>query len=241
MQFLKKNRRTNVMIVLSTLMVSVVLIFVVSIIMKKQGEVRFDLASFAVEAKRGDTFFLGEYEQDGNLENGPEPIEWIVLKNKENKLYVMSKYGLDNKPYHEENEAVTWENCSLRKWLNNDFYEEAFSEEEKAMILETELNNWDNPCYNTEGGNDTKDKVFLMSYKECEPQKPEFSRCMPTLYGELQGIYIQKDYIIQCEWWLRIPGIRENTATIGGYYANCMGKPVDCESAAVRPCMNIGY
>lgn len=241
-QFLKKNRRANVMIVLTTLMISTVLILLVGTRMKKQEEPQFDFASFAANAKRGDAFFFGEYEQDGILENGLEPIEWIVLKNKDNKLYVMSKYGLDSKPYHEKEEAVTWEKCSLRKWLNNDFYEAAFSEEEKEMILETELDNWDNPYYKTEGGNNTKDNVFLMSYKECEPQKPAFSRCMPTQYGELQGVYILKKYVIQCEWWLRTPGIHDKTATIGGYnVGGSIGKPVNYKNAAVRPCMNIGY
>lgn len=243
-KFLKKNRRVNRMIVMAAVTISAVLIAMVSFVIHKRGEVRFNLASFAVEAGRGDTFFFGEYEQDGNLENGPEPIEWIVLRNKSNQLYVMSKYGLDNKPYHDRKESVTWENCSLREWLNNEFYNEAFSSEEKAMIIETELINQDNPYYyNTEGGNNTFDKVFLLAYNEFEPQSFGFQRCSSTVYGELQGIYIDSQWITQCIWWLRTPGISEDTACFGAKdlgAQNC-GKPVNCDGIAVRPCIMLEY
>lgn len=241
-KFLEKNRRVNRMVVMATFAVSAILIAIISIVLHKRGEVKFEVASFAVEAKRGDTFFFGEYEQDGDLENGPEPIEWIVLKNKDNKLYVMSKYGLDNKPYHYKREAVTWETCSLREWLNGEFYEAAFSAEEKAMIADTELTNADNPYYNTEGGNDTIDKVFLLSYKEFEPQAFAYDLCLPTVYGEMQGIYVDTKWITQCDWWLRTVGINEESATYGAKDGGSSGGyGVNYDGAAVRPCINIEY
>ncbi len=241
--FLKKNKMANRMIIIASIACSVILIALVSLILYRRAQVKFDMASFAVEAGVGDTFLFGEYEQDGNLENGPEPIEWIVLRNKDNTLYAISKYGLENKSYHDTKEPITWEECSLRKWLNGEFYDVAFSNEEKAMVLETELQNVNNPYYNTNGGNDTVDKVFLLSYNEFEPKAFAYQNCTPTVYGEKQGIRIDDKIAIQCKWWLRTPGIQDTTATFGALNlgAQSIGIPVDYDGAAVRPCINIKY
>lgn len=241
--FLKKNKMANRMIIIASIACSVILIALISLILYQRAQVKFDMASFAVEAGVGDTFLFGEYEQDGNLENGPEPIEWIVLRNKDNTLYAISKYGLENKSYHDTKEPITWEECSLRKWLNSEFYDVAFSNEEKAVILETELRNVNNPYYNTNGGNDTVDKVFLLSYNEFEPKAFAYQNCTPTVYGEKQGIRIDDKIAIQCQWWLRTPGIQDTTATFGALDlgAQSIGIPVDYDGAAVRPCINIKY
>lgn len=81
-------------------------------------------------AQIGDFIFFGEYEQDNDIDNGREDIEWLVLDKVENKILVVSKMGLDAKPYNDENKKVTWENCTLRTWLNEDFLNEAFDEKE---------------------------------------------------------------------------------------------------------------
>lgn len=242
-KFLKKNRKRNQLILFISVVCSAVLIALLGLIFYKHSQVKFNLASFAVEAGRGDTFSFGVYEQDGDLDNGPEPIEWIVLRNKDGVLYAISKYGLENKPYHNRKEPVTWENCSLRQWLNGDFYENAFSAEEKALIMETEIRNQDNPYYGTEAGNDTFDKVFLLSYSEYEPQTFGFQLCTPTIYGESRGIDIDTSIAVQCRWWLRTPGIQDTTATFGSkdIGAQSIGVPVDSENLAVRPCIRIQY
>ena len=76
-----------------------------------------------------DTIKCGKYEQDNNLENGPEPIEWIDLDydDQENKSLLLSKYGLDASQYHADGGEITWEGCSLRNWLNWDFLNDAFT------------------------------------------------------------------------------------------------------------------
>lgn len=55
-----------------------------------------------------------------------------------------------------------------RCWLNDKFYNTAFSEEEQAVVVNTNVVNEDNPFYNAEGGNDTADKVWLLSLGETE-------------------------------------------------------------------------
>lgn len=109
---------------------------------------------------------LGTYEQDNNISNGKEDIEWLVLAKETDKMLVISKYGIDCKPYNEEWEDVTWETCTLRTWLNDEFYNTAFSSKEQKKIAETKVVNDDNPISGAKGGNDTKDKVFLLSMDE---------------------------------------------------------------------------
>ena len=88
---------------------------------------------------------FGQYEQDGNLENGPEPIEWIVLKIEEKKILLISRYGLDAIQFHNKtipwDNPVNWKMSSIRKWLNQDFYEKAFSVLEKEYIESICINN----------------------------------------------------------------------------------------------------
>ena len=102
---------------------------------------------------------FGHYEQDGNLRNGIELIEWEILKEDENGLLLISRYILDYKHINTENEATTWASSVVREWLNNEFYDTAFSESEKQRIAE--VINEDNPVYGTPRGNDTSDKIFL--------------------------------------------------------------------------------
>lgn len=247
-KFLQKNKRANRRVVVSVIAVSVVVVALISVFLYKRTQVKFEMASFGAEAVPGDTFLFGEYEQDGNLENGPEPIEWIVLQNKLGKIYAMSKYGLDCKPYHHTKEAVTWETCSLREWMNGEFYEMAFTSDEKELIADTTLINSDNPYYYIDGGNNTVDKVFLISYNEVSLYSAghgyifEHGLCMPTVYAKNQGVYVDTRWITQCEWWLRTIGINESSATIGTKEGSSgIGYSVDYKTAAVRPCINIEY
>ena len=116
----------------------------------------------------GNTVVLGQYEQDNNTSNGTEPIEWDVLAVENGKALLLSKHMLERKLYHDSFEEVTWETCSLRKWLNNDFYDTAFSRQEKNQICSVNNKNQDNLKYGTDGGNATDDNVFLLSTDEVD-------------------------------------------------------------------------
>ena len=116
---------------------------------------------------------FGKYKQSYNSEKNDwneDPIEWIVLeKDSENKrTLIISKYILDVRPitYKSEEKNTTWENSNVRAWLNDEFYNSAFLEEEKNKIKEVKLVNEDNDDYMTLGGKDTMDKVFLLSISE---------------------------------------------------------------------------
>ncbi len=123
-----------------------------------------DLGAFKV----GDYVTFGHYEQDNDTANGKEAIEWLVLDKKDGSALVISRYGLDWQEYYDGSKAATWENSTLRTWLNDDFLEEAFSSSERKAILTTEVSTPNNPNFRTYGGNDTKDNIFLLSLQEME-------------------------------------------------------------------------
>ena len=125
----------------------------------------------------GDTVVLGSYEQDNDLSNGAEPIEWEVVGIRDGHTLLLSKYTLDCKKYNETYIEIDWENCTLRSWLNNDFYNTAFSSSDRKKIVTAHNENpdsydlykpWNSGSYvyGAEGGNATDDKVFILSWTE---------------------------------------------------------------------------
>ena len=163
-------------------------------------------------AKVGDYIQFGSYEQDNELSNGKEPIEWLVLDKQEGKALVISRYALDCQQYNTEWVDVTWENCSLRRWLNNDFLNEAFGAEEQARVVHSTVKADKNPDYDTVPGNDTTDNVFLLSISEVNRYfGSDVERmCVPTAYAEVRGAWTSEINTVggeaACWWWLRSPG-----------------------------------
>lgn len=174
-------------------------------------------------------------------------VEWIVLAKKDGKALLISKYCLDAKEYdkNENNESVTWENSTLRQWLNSCFINEAFTDEEKALICGTHLQNTDNPKWGTNGGSNTTDKVFLLSIDEATRYFASDKARMAeaTDYAKEQGIYVSGKNG-NSWWWLRSLGRNNSDAAyvdIGGSVRNYGSYANDGESG-VRPAMwvNIG-
>ncbi len=207
------------------------------------------------KAKKGDIIKFGSYEQDYPI-NGKDPIEWVVLDKKKDGLFVMSKYALDCLPYNTEYVNTTWAECTLREWLNKKFYNAAFNSVEKKMIRSAAVKNEDNPYWETEGGKDTKDKVFLLSLSDIVNTKYDFDsdgyvedinrRCAPTDYAVAQGAYQHNyfctaDDIESCVWWLRSPGDDGDGAVgvLSNGYVRGYGYDVDIDRAAVRPTLFI--
>lgn len=153
----------------------------------------------------GDTVYFGKYEQSGYLQNGPDDIEWIVLdKDKdEGKLLLITKKQLFH-TYYCEDPPATWDGSHVRSELNSEFYDAAFSEEEKQRIVTTRLEPEQNPYYGTDPGTATEDKVFILSASEAEKYfASDSDRCC-----------LASRYLYECSlktidhnaWWLRTPG-----------------------------------
>lgn len=92
--------------------------------------------------KIGDTITCGKYEQDNDNANGLEPIEWQIIDVKDNKALVISCNVLDCRQFNEDDSIISWSDSSLRKWLNSEFFETAFSNDEKSSITLTEVSNY---------------------------------------------------------------------------------------------------
>lgn len=182
----------------------------------------------------GDLVNFGHYEQDNDLENGPETISWIVLAVEGDKALLISEMCLDHKPYNTELKSVTWETSTLRAFLNGDFMEAAFSTEEQKSILTTTLTNEDNPEFGTDGGPDTIDNVFLLSLSEAQLLfMDNGGTALPTPYALAQGASTFGGYSM---WWLRSPYTPENVECmilVGSLSAICL---VD-DDQSVRPAL----
>ena len=187
----------------------------------------------------GDVVLFGLYEQDNDPSNGKENISWLVLDKEDNKILVMSEYGLDAKPYNYDRVDVTWENCTLRKWLNNDFINSAFSDYQKNMISITNVVTEKPAKQNVNSGNNTEDKVFLLSVHEAYGylEMPDERKCVPTIYAKFNGASSRGDgYSL---WWLRDSGSSPDLAK--GYdeegVITFYGIVVDSTKIVVRPAM----
>lgn len=190
----------------------------------------------------GSYITLGTFEQDEKTSNGKEPIYWQILDVQENKALIITHKGLLSRPYNTVLTDVTWEHSEIRRWLNSSFYSEAFTDEEKSLIELTDVNNSQTECfpwYSTTGGNDTKDYVFLLSYREAMEQffHDDKSRIvLPTKSAVENGANV--DYDGSCSWWLRSPA-RDQCATIAVQSDGslCDYASVNCFDIIVRPAL----
>ena len=190
---------------------------------------------------RGDVVEFGRYEQG----NGVKPIEWLVLDRTDKGTLLISKYALDVKPYNKKYTDITWETCTLRKWLNNDFLNAAFSAEERAIISKTRVTADENPEYDTSPGNDTNDKIFLLSITEVNKyfSNSETRKCAPTDYAVANGAYASSKITTGGRgtdwWWLRTPGSRSSNAAYVSYYGTVLydGGAVTLSRGVVRPAL----
>ena len=214
-----------------------------------------------------DSVYFGTYQQssDGNSGYNIDPIKWRVLENADSELFLLSDQNLDVFAYYKEYESVTWETSTMRSWLNglaanqgsgenaidytgNNFLGNAFSAKEQTAIADTVVVNDNNPDYNTEGGNDTIDKIFLLSIAEAKNTAyfaDNNSRIATnTAYvaggGEI-GSSGMRGVGAAGYWWLRSPGYDvinaayvDGSGGVGRY-----GIDVDDDRNAVRPAFNL--
>lgn len=198
-----------------------------------------DLASTPFRsAKPGDIITFGTYPQSADGTDRSS-IEWRVLQNSGRELFLLSEYILDCRRYHGENVDtkwrdsvdITWHDCDLRKWLNDEFYYTASHAAEKEFIQTTHCTD------NGEDSPDTEDKVFLLSVAEIrelsEIHGKELRRAVGTEFAKSKkndgcSLYVydktnKDNYIIRngeevgCSWWwLRTQGNKPSRAFFVG-------------------------
>ena len=177
----------------------------------------------------GDSYYFGTCEQDGDISNGKEKIEWIVLAKEGSRIFVVSKYVLDAIPFNSGGKTANWENCSLRTWLNDDFLNTAFIDDEKAMIPTVSVDN----SY----GNPTEDRLFLLSIGEVSRYfKTEKERlCKATQHAKTLGADGSGSYVY---WWLRSSGGDDlDRAANVSYDGSIIRQYINFSNRGVRPAM----
>lgn len=218
-----------------------------------------------------DCIWFGNYYQS-NAET-KEPIKWRVLSVTGDDAFVLADSCLDcmlydsDPPLSNYIEYSTWEVCTLREWLNNDFCAEAFDEQEQQAIMTTTVMNPDNPFEKSRGGKTTTDKIYLPSIQEISDRSYGFYESFRgssttrsaanTWYAYQRGagkpMATDEDYQYHGKWALRSPGRYPEypysvpTAS-SGYCATVsstsgdgdqIGATVRDTKVAVRPCMHI--
>ena len=180
---------------------------------------------------------LGRYEQDGDETNGPEPIEWVVLHGTGPMQLVISLKCLDARRFHEKglNTDPTWETCALREWLNEDFYQKAFNEEEKKKIQKMAVTNGQPdgyPDFKAYGASVNREKIYLMSYKELMA----FAPSLPVAEATPYALSVSKE---AGSFWLRSPGPDQSTALYLGRDGKLSFETATFGIFGVRPMMTV--
>jgi len=157
--------------------------------------------------------------------------DWRVLAVENNKALLISEKILEKHPYNVEQKDITWENCTLRKYLNNNFLNKLC--ETKTAVVETRNSNPNNPWYGTTGGNATTDSVFLLSLDEVvcylgdsgdlkNKRRKNYKGSITSDGHYLDDLYndarVAKDSNDEaCWWWLRSSGYQKNSVVVVGY------------------------
>lgn len=254
-QILKKENKKNTKIIIFVVLVVVIAtILSLFLLSKKENKVdnveeinqeAYDLGPQTTntildlkELKIGDSLLFGNYEQDNNLDNGEEKIEWVIIRRDDKSCLLISKYVLDHVAYNNDFEFTNWEDSSIREWLSQYFYNHSFNEEEKQYIEEVE-----NDIEYASNGI-TKDKVFLLSVSEADEyfDGDEDRIGLATDYAIARGVQAYENR--SCWWWLR--SVCEdneyamNVRSAGNlrYGADCA---VNSDGYGIRPVVLVAY
>ena len=197
------------------------------------------------------------------------PWDWRVLEVRGSQALILTDRVIAERAYHDTQMDVTWETSDIRRWLNGDFLAANFTAEEQARITITTVANSDNPWFGTGGGNDTQDRVFLLSIDEVlryfgdsglvaqgaalghnaridqAPAWPNHGIYSWGIHDRYSGARIERNFSGDgSRWWLRSPGfIPESAASVdGGGILDLIGRIVSLESVAPRPALwlNLG-
>ena len=209
-----------------------------------------------------DCVYFGNYYQSDATGNTKDPIKWRVLSVDGDDAFLLADQNLDAKPYNTSDTSVTWETCTLRSWLNgygasanveetdyssNNFLDAAFTAEEQTAIRQTTVVNEDNPYYGTEGGNDTQDKVYLLSIAEASNASYGFNSTFDTssktrvstntaYTAGKSGMY---SVGVADHWWLRSPGLCNTASGVSDYGDGSYDASSHSFYVPVRPALHL--
>ena len=156
----------------------------------------------------GDVIKFGEYEQDNNLENGKEAIDWIVLDVKDNQAFLISKQCLEVMQFavQEGPGLIFWEESDVYRWLNSDFLNSAFSENLQDCIIQVPLISAGKDSNgHAEVGKESLNYIFVLDETEYNKYKYLSMKNNAGVTAYVQAYYMDtNEYSDKYKgWWLR--------------------------------------
>ena len=185
------------------------------------------------------------------------PIKWRILKQTGDKAVLLADRMPDTCPFNDSYTDTSWSDCSLRRWLNGEFFSWAFTEQERSAVEETDVKNAPNYYFSTDCGPDTKDRVFVLSESETfsSPLAVEYGfsnsdsgndparRFRSTLYAKCRGAWWSpvEGYLGTSFWMMRSVGYTKSNVVYVGESGDTYnrGIVVTCNDAAVLPAITL--
>ena len=212
----------------------------------------YSIFDIGADVAEGDVVIMGSYAHEHKEYGGYPycPIQWLVLERQGEKALLLSLYNVDVQAYFKQGymegealpESVSWEDSTLRNWLNESFMLSAFFKTERDCIMKVETRTQGNTLQRTNGTGDTQDFLFLLSEEEVNRYlDTEDKRITYTVpkdepeYGLLE-LESSKDYY--GSWWLRTSGYNKKNAAYVRRTGEVSSEGSYVESLhAVRPAM----
>lgn len=191
------------------------------------------------ERIRASKYFIGSVHKIGFYPDRSSSLEWIVIDRDNDKALVITKNIIDCKKFNEKHGETYWGSCTLRSWLNSDFLNSSFAQFEIEKIVTKYVQSTKNPTYKTQRGENTYDKIFLLSIDEANKYFPtsEKTKCTVTPLAKKNGAYC--DTLGYGYWWLRTTGEYANEISYIFYSGGVSTKGYDATGTifGVRPAM----
>nr|MCR5296449.1 DUF6273 domain-containing protein [Clostridiales bacterium] len=187
----------------------------------------------------GNVVEFGSYYRDNNRDK--DPIEWIVIAASENSVQLVARYGIETRRFQGDWCTAEWEKSSLRQWLNEEWFQDVFSDEEQKAVEITTVDNGPDqgvPGWHGVNGVTTQDRVFLLSFAEVSRLlAAEEKICRATEYAKGRGAFVRRgDLGI---WWLRSPGRNGNNEAYINTDGTCHEYDAMNAGVMVRPSIRI--
>ena len=170
-----------------------------------------------------ESIFFGSYEQDGDLSNGAEDIEWNIIAREDDKVLLLSKYIIESEIVSDNLHMPIYDDTVARNKLIGEYYDKFFNTSEQEIIEQRTLNNFDCPLkkYNKDKTYQSQDKIFLLSLEEIrkyfgDTNKPLEKLKTKSTYYVTDVKKIERkinDVDVKNCFWLRSPGSNEGFAS----------------------------
>lgn len=192
--------------------------------------------------KIDDCVLFGSYTCD--KDGSKSPVRWMALDIKDDKALLLSEQCLDFMTYNDMQNVVTWEDCTLRAYMNETLLHEIFTDDEIGLLLECDNANDENKFFYSKGGDPslsgpaTRDRLFLLSSNEVETYLKETDRirARATEYARAK---LKDPKNVFCSYWLRGVGMRGNLAIYvkPDGQIEYVGCHVNCADVGIRPAL----